>query len=66
MSILTCMVVEKSLTKNFINKKGTEGRTEGTDGRDGRTGRCKPVYPHVFKAGYIKNTGKTEIWFLFS
>ena len=33
MSILACMVVEKSLTKNFTNKKGTEGRTEGTDGR---------------------------------
>ena len=43
MSILACMVVEKSLTKNFHQKRG---RTEGTDGRkDGRTDRCKPVYP---------------------
>ena len=31
MSILACMVVEKSLTKYFTNKKGT-------DGMDGRTG----------------------------
>ena len=51
MSILACMVMEKSLTKNFINKKGKDG----SGGRkDGRTDRCKPVDPHFFKAGYKK------------
>ena len=54
MSTLTSVVVEKSLTKNFHQKRGrTEGRTEGTDGRkDGRTD-VKPVYPPTFsKRGY--------------
>ena len=54
MSILACMVAEKSLTKNFSPKRD---QTEGRQGQtEGRMDRCKPVYLPLFESGGITTT----------